>query len=318
MKYLLTLVLLLYISIQAMADIRPDPIQAKGIINNDSTSSIRMESELVMVDLYKDSSFVTCTFNMKNYGDAKDLQIGFPEMNFYYLNFLHKNDKREINITETNNDGSKKTVVVSGIQTDSSSMVNRPLYHIGYKPWLVWNSSFKKNESKIITVNYALPCGQLKNGLRYFTYLLHTGADWKGTIGDAKVIVCLHNIDQQQLIKTEPDFCINGDTITWSFTDFEPNEANDIQIYYEPELGYWEKFSSKKSVTIVVNEKIIPEIETTDMETWNFEKFASSVQLKPEEIESIEVLQDPENIQKYGSESESVLKITTKDFAKNK
>ena len=74
------------------ADIAPNPIKAKSISSKNQTS-IRMESEKVVIDLYNDSSVVKCLFNMKNLGEYEKLQIGFPEMSFHYYQQKSKVDE---------------------------------------------------------------------------------------------------------------------------------------------------------------------------------------------------------------------------------
>ena len=77
------------------ADIAPNPIIAKGIYTVDSCK-IQLVSETVSVELYHDSSKVECDFELLNNGDSVTIEIGFPEMNFYYLSLFEpysENDK---------------------------------------------------------------------------------------------------------------------------------------------------------------------------------------------------------------------------------
>ena len=82
MKYLLTSIFLLGTFI-SLSDIAPNPIEAKSIITSEPCE-IQMVEEQVSIDLYPDSSLVSCTFFMKNHGDSITLSIGFPVMNFIY------------------------------------------------------------------------------------------------------------------------------------------------------------------------------------------------------------------------------------------
>ena len=68
---------------QLFADIAPNPIIVNGIYTL-SDCKIQMTSEYVFADLYNDSAKVECTFNLENFGDGTEIQIGFPEMNFHY------------------------------------------------------------------------------------------------------------------------------------------------------------------------------------------------------------------------------------------
>ena len=85
------IILTLCLHTNLFADIAPNPIKAKSISPKEQTS-IRMESEKVIIDLYNDSSVVKCLFNMKNLGEQEKIQIGFPEMTFHYLRQKSKVD----------------------------------------------------------------------------------------------------------------------------------------------------------------------------------------------------------------------------------
>jgi len=65
------------------SDIAPNPIYVNGIINTDSTE-VQMVSEIVIADVYKDTTFVECNFVLKNHSESTSLACGFPVMSFYY------------------------------------------------------------------------------------------------------------------------------------------------------------------------------------------------------------------------------------------
>jgi hypothetical protein len=83
----------------ALADIAPNPIVVKSVFTVDSCK-IRMLSEIVIADLYRDSAKVECIFEMVNYGDSITIEIGFPEMNFQYwgIGKYSENDKANFEI----------------------------------------------------------------------------------------------------------------------------------------------------------------------------------------------------------------------------
>ncbi|MEO1254152.1 MAG: hypothetical protein AAFY41_04570, partial [Bacteroidota bacterium] len=85
MKKIIVLLGLLVISINVNSDIAPAQIILKGIYTN-IPCEIQMVSEVVNVDLYPDSSIVTCTFQMLNHGSSIELPVGFPMMNFHHWN----------------------------------------------------------------------------------------------------------------------------------------------------------------------------------------------------------------------------------------
>lgn len=79
-KFLISLLIIL--CALTTYDIAPNPISVNGIYTKEPTK-VRMLSEKVDVELYKESSIVECTFNMINYGEQTNLEVGFPVMNFH-------------------------------------------------------------------------------------------------------------------------------------------------------------------------------------------------------------------------------------------
>jgi hypothetical protein len=99
MRKVATILLLLFVTNNGWTDIAPNPIILKSIMTN-TDCDIRMDTEIVDIDLYADSSFVSCTFNMINQGDSLTLPIGFPVMNFFHwsMGLYGKNDKDKFEI----------------------------------------------------------------------------------------------------------------------------------------------------------------------------------------------------------------------------
>lgn len=98
MKHKISLILLLAYFSSLYADIAPNPIVSKGIYTIDKCN-IQMTSEVVNINLSKDSSIVECIFYLKNLGDSITIEIGFPEMNFEYYNdcyWVYKNKDKNL------------------------------------------------------------------------------------------------------------------------------------------------------------------------------------------------------------------------------
>lgn len=83
MKRLLISSLFVLNVISNYADIAPNPIDLKSIMPS-AECKVQMVSETVDAKIYKDSSIVECNFNMKNWGESKKIEIGFPVMTFYH------------------------------------------------------------------------------------------------------------------------------------------------------------------------------------------------------------------------------------------
>ncbi len=254
-KELFILVFLcLFLKIACFADISPNPRVIKGIIPV-KECNIRMEKEIVLINIYKHHSLVECSFYMKNEGDSINMPIGFPIMNFYHLieDIYFPTDKKRFSIYV---DGIKIPDYEIYIPEELKHLKNKPKTsamifagsHESYKeedkkPWYYWKTSFKKGESKIIKVVYMIPNGEIKNKdlsrSRFIKYLLNTGSGWEGKIGHAEIIVSLIDIEPDSIEKMVPQKArLNKKTkeIRWIFKDFEPTSEHDIYIQYKGEL----------------------------------------------------------------------------------
>lgn len=260
-KSLLLLILVSLTGLFTYADISPNPINVKGIVPARPVN-IQMVSELVTVDLYKDSSFVECVFNMHNFDKSQNLEIGFPIMNFYlwsdnFSNPLEIASQKAKNQFEVFIRGSKVNKVNIFVPQNLISLLSghdgleryRLLqdYQNQNKPWYLWKVHFDQNESLKIMVRYRLPSGAVKSN-HFFNYLLSTGAAWKGPIENAKVVVNLKNIPTDQLLSITPKKHIKtkGQQLIWSFKNLEPTIKDDIFIKYETVKGSYNAFMAKQ------------------------------------------------------------------------
>ena len=113
MKFKILIILCLFLTAFSVVDIAPNPINANGIYTIEDCK-IRMESEIVEVDLFPEKSIVNCTFEMVNYGDSTSLEVGFPVMDFDYWNFggYTQMDKANFKIQVNDEILSKKDIQV--------------------------------------------------------------------------------------------------------------------------------------------------------------------------------------------------------------
>lgn len=252
--FLTVLVFLTFKNFNASADIIPEPVVVKGIVPLHPVN-IQMTSEIVKVNLTLDSSIVECTFNMRNLGNAQDMEIGFPIMNFYlwdndYLSPLIK-DKFEVFVK--NKKLSKidfyipnqlKNILTEVESEQRYSVLSN--YENENRPWYLWKMHFGNNENLSIVVKYRLPNGATK-GNSFFNYLLSTGAGWKGKILNAKVIVSVVNIPSDQVISLSPKSFVKKDSrqIVWEFNNLKPTLKDDIEIKYERTKGEYKEHQRK-------------------------------------------------------------------------
>lgn len=121
---------------------------------------------------------------------------------------------------------------------------------------------------------------------------MSTGANWKGTIGKAEIIVNLKDIVMDSVISQKPANCkVSDKQLVWSFSDFEPTTDTDIKVYYNSN----KHLTGKKHIppVFIVNGKIEKEFEIDD--------------IPPTDIASLEVVKATEK-------NNGVIKIYTKDF----
>jgi hypothetical protein len=270
MKTTTFIYLILLFTIPVYADIIPNPIQIKGIIPNGAVS-IQMVSEKVTVDLFKDSSVVVCVFNMHNLGKPQDLEIGFPIMDFYLwpydmekylLDDASKNNfdvtigGKKIEKVDMYIPGKLKEILKSTNAQEGYKLLSE--YTSQNKPWYLWKAHFNKNEYQRITVRYVLPNGA-NHMYSFFSYLLSTGAGWKGNIKDAQVTVTDKNIPVDQLLDISPkNYKRAGNIISWDFKNLKPTVDDDILIKYERVKGsYKAEITKLDSTTYYIDGKRI-------------------------------------------------------------
>jgi hypothetical protein len=269
-KNLSFLLAIIFISLNVSGDVIPNPIRIKGIVPRHPVN-IQMVSEIVLVDLFKDSSIVECKFNMKNLGKASEVEIGFPMMNFYlwppkgYMWMPSKDDdiyKDKFKVWVNGETINKVSIYIPDELKDlflkESKNHNENynpewykqirMYEQENKPWYLWKTRFSKNESMQIIVKYSLPSGATRLN-RFFNYILNTGSSWKGKIEHADVIVSVKDFGMDQLIKMSPSNYLKKDNqLIWNFKDLEPTSDDDIFIDYEEIKGsYKERIARNKA-----------------------------------------------------------------------
>lgn len=316
-----TLFILLFILIcvfNTFADIAPNPIHAKGIItvgNND----IRMASERVVIDLYKDSSVVECHFYMKNEGKDQKINIGFPEMNFHYFTkTLAEDYTNTFNVYENGIEISKIDSYSPDLKLPADSLLFQQKSKIDYhdQPWHLWDSYFKEGEIKTIKVRYRLPTGIIKSRCNFFTYLLSTGAGWKGNIDTAVIIVNLKGISNDLILKALPEnYVLKENQFIWKFSNLEPTTNDDIKIYFESSKGMYEKMKTANPYPLFIfNQKALPQWDAI-----NDPAFLD--RLTSYDLLEVKILKDLETTKKYTSGKEGVVIVVivnTKRYAVEK
>jgi len=280
-KFVIIILCVTCLHTSVFADIAPNPIKAKTISPQNQTS-VRME-----------------LFNMKNLGEHEKLQIGFPEMSFYH--FRIKSIADEINRFNVKENGKAMKFAFSDSLRFNNEYRKKVEHYQIKEEWYLWETEFQKGETKTIEVQYTLPCGmQYKSNKCYFTYLLHTGANWNGTIGKAEIIINLKDIALDSISSQNPANCeISGNQLIWTFSDLEPTINHDIMVFYNSNKIL---YKGKKPVPLVyiINDEIQKDF---------------NIHLMPRtEIATVEVNKNPEKNPKYPEPNNGLIKIYTKDY----
>ena len=243
MKGVFFFCVLVLVSLEVVkADIIPNPTRGKGIVPGDSLK-VRMVSEQVRVDLYKDHSEVECIFEMRNFDETEDVEVGFPMMEFYPwgMNLGNKDFRGNLHVWV---DDEKVDAVEMYVPEDLKEIRREKDKNEEFrllrqrenanKPWYVWKTKFPKDKTVWIKVTYTLPAYNDKRN-HFFSYLLSTGAGWWGTIGKAVVEVTNHDIPKDEIIRISPSrYKKEGNKIVWKFKNLEPTIKDDIEIQYSP------------------------------------------------------------------------------------
>lgn len=234
----------IFLSIIALGDIAP-PNSLGPTMEPLNTTAVQIVNETVHINMDKENATVECNFTLKNLGEKEDLLVGFPDglgwnaTSFYWP----LNDFKAIvdsQIMET------KTINISG------------------KQWKVWNMSFEKMEIKNVRVSYWVPVSSYgyapyhKIRSYWFTYILTTGAAWKGVIEEANITIVLHNIEKSWIIEINPHgYVFDDNKILWHFKSIEPTE--DIHIKFETSNPVYEQAHTISGFILDRNQTGIPD-----------------------------------------------------------
>ncbi|MDO8587103.1 MAG: DUF4424 family protein [Armatimonadota bacterium] len=194
--------------------------------------SIRMVREKATARLDSESARVRCEFVFKNEGKAVTVTMGFPEKAWAY------------------GDGSTE-MRLKGFRSWVDGRLVRTRYapsgkkgeiprHEEYRAWYVKKIPFEAGQTRTVVDEYTSELGgsgsvgSEYDAISLFNYILKTGRNWKGPIGQAVVIV-----DASRFPRTYYDisalpkgYTSRKRTLTWTMRNFEP--TGDIEIEFVP------------------------------------------------------------------------------------
>ena len=224
----------------------------------EKNDAVRMSSEAVDI-FYRESEWlVQARFDMENV-TAKNvvLEIGFPVERKSW-DASQRGPKRFYEF-KVRSGGGKAPAVTRRAVCDYSGP--RRMEHV----WSCWKQEFKPGKTEI-AVEYRVPVdfSQLllsdatwrkhvsetgygkviianmiarEQALLLFSYILASGSMWRGRIGAARLTVHFPQkiAHEQVLPQTTPSgYVIGNDSVTWSFTDFEPQPRDDVRLWFLP------------------------------------------------------------------------------------
>lgn len=217
------------------------------------TSQVVMAKEILNIDLYRDRAKVNVEYLLTNEGEDVTVKAGFPCI----TSMLDDKSKisQYVEIEDYQITIDNKEIPYKLEKGERVDWVSLPDYFTmeseenSPKPFVCWFTSsvhFKKAESKTVKITYESLYqsggGGVSNDMDYdsdlFTYLLSTGAAWKGSIQNGIVNVKAVTINPDSLIiKPANRFTRKGNIFSWSFTDLEPTLKDNITIDFNNKIS---------------------------------------------------------------------------------
>lgn len=219
--------------------------------------TVSMKSEVIKMEIHKESIKVDCLFVFHNDGPACTVRMGFPDQGvgaqepYQGEPLPSKNLKATFTSYESYVDGKK--VPTTLVPTDDRTIF-----------WHTKTVTFKAKKDCIIRDVYTLPPGEqvtTDEGSYYQTYyILHTASSWKGPIGNAKIEVTFapDSVKPPLVLKNRRELKdqdldhvawpkqpkgvifyeatsvpkVNAATIIFDKSNFRPTEKDDIHLFY--------------------------------------------------------------------------------------
>ena len=182
-----------------------------------SHPTIRMVRERVDAKLGWEYAKVRCEFVFKNEGQATTVKIGFPERASGDVSAHSYSDLL----------GFKSWVDGKLIETKHIKSSEKTEQE--YNTWHVKDVPFEAGQTRIIVDEYRARYGGISDGSRFFSYILETGANWKGSIGDALITVDASEISSYWIVRASSEkyaenITRKDDVFIWRIRNFEPTE----------------------------------------------------------------------------------------------
>ncbi len=209
--------------------------------------SVRMVNEKVDIRLGKNGATVKCLFTFKNEGPACSVLMGFPERVWasgdasafgrlqHFVSYV---------------DGKKAIIDYRPAARNKEGYQ----YREDYTSWYVKKVKFARNQTRKVTDEYFCRYGshaQVESTTlpaQFVTYVLKTGANWKGPIGTAVITVdATHAVSFMDIKPPAHSVKVGDKHWIWTAKNLEPKEDFQVDLYPRYPLlngrliggGYW-------------------------------------------------------------------------------
>ncbi|MFA5031377.1 MAG: DUF4424 family protein, partial [bacterium] len=170
------------------------PINSKNIVMQAETVNIKVAPPSDSTKIYgwaKKKILVDCIFKFVNTGEAvKDALLGFPGVDETQHSFYDSN-LNDFNVWIDN-----KPVPVNikeETKRGENEMTGEKDVEFPVRKWYTWKVDFAKGETKTIRNTYwGYPSMWSAGTHHVISYILETGAGWKGPIGKANITIDLN------------------------------------------------------------------------------------------------------------------------------
>lgn len=196
-----------------------------GVVPMDN-DQVTMAAERVKAEIRGDQAWVTCVFTFTNTGPTVEVLMGFPQARSIVGGESELMDFRAFVDEEA----------VSTIFRPNA----RPQGDWDYAGWHTFNVSFAAGQTRVVRNTYHGRLNLVSNGDRAFEYILHTGATWHDSIGQADVIVRWQkdrDVRPETISASPPGYLQGHHELRWHFTNLEPTLEDDIRVFFRPVYG---------------------------------------------------------------------------------
>lgn len=181
--------------------------------------SVQMEREKIDINIYQNYYDVIAVFIFKNFGDACDIYMGFPESGYGDIGGVYDTATAFISFSTSVNEVNvnAKREYVKGEHESWDE----------YRAYWIKQVFFKSGETKKIVAKYRSPLGTgisaFYNGSDNFVRYTFSGGNWFGKVEESKVNIYFHIPVE---IRPDEKFQINKEVDHYSYirTNWEAEE----------------------------------------------------------------------------------------------